>query len=89
VVQLLGEYVVEIIADICRRLPDLADPTSVTAQRYGAFLRENPAYFHLTRQRVASYWDCYHRGRYLHRTDYPGFVLVDRLTAAAKTPPSH
>ena len=57
VIQLLGEYVVEIIADIYHSLPELDDPDSATAQLYGRFLADNPGYHFLTRQRVASYWD--------------------------------
>lgn len=82
VVQLLGEYVVEIITDICLALPELADPASPIARRYGRFLSDNPAFLQLTSQRVASYWDCYHRGRHLNRSDYPGYVLLDRLRRA-------
>jgi hypothetical protein len=84
VVQMLGEYVVEIITDLCQRLPQLEDPTSDTAYRYGRFLDDNPGYFFLTRQRVASYWDCYHRRRYLHPAHYPGHVLLARLDQAAR-----
>ena len=85
VVQLLGEYVVEIIVDIVRALPDLADPGSAQAQHYGGVLAENPQFLDLTRQRVASYWSCYYRGQYLRWSEYPGHVLLGALDSAATT----
>lgn len=84
VVQLAGEYVVEIVVDIVQGMPDLANPNSPLAARYGSFLAMNPNFWHLTRQRAASYWDCYHRGRYLRRDDYPVFTLLSRLERARR-----
>lgn len=85
VVQLAGEYVVEIIADICNTLgSELEDSRSATAERYGRFLAANPGFLFLTRQRVASYWDCYHRRRYLSPEHYPGHVLLSQFSRAAQ-----
>lgn len=50
VVQLLGEYVIEIIGVIDDNLKNL-----------DASLLSNPSFLTLTRQRVLSYWDCYYR----------------------------
>ncbi|HEY3458220.1 MAG TPA: hypothetical protein VGK64_26805 [Bryobacteraceae bacterium] len=55
VVQLVGEYVIEILHVIRKNLHNL-DP-----QLYRRFLTGNPAFFTLVKQRVTSYWDCYHR----------------------------
>jgi hypothetical protein len=85
VVQLAGEYVVEIVVDIVQGRPDLSDPMSPSGALYGAFLAMNPSFWHLTRQRAASYWDCYYRGRYLRREDYPAFRLLDQLERARRT----
>lgn len=87
VILLAGEYVVEIITDVCKTLgSELEDPRSETARRYGRFLASNPGFHFLIRQRVASYWDCYHRRRYLSPQHYPGHVLLadlDRVAQAA------
>ena len=55
VVQLLGEYVVEIIQVFDTKLADN------DSGLYASFVRQNPKFMALTRQRVISYWDCYYR----------------------------
>lgn len=86
VVALLGEYVVEIIVDLHRALlPALTDPASPHFAQYGAFLAENPDFLALTRQRVASYWDCYYRRQYLSPADYPAHPLLAALNQSART----
>jgi hypothetical protein len=55
VVQLLGEYSIEIIGVIDEHL------TSLDCPLYRAFLQANPEFFTQTAQRVVSYWDRYHR----------------------------
>ncbi len=83
VVQLVGEYVIEIILAIRDALSDLDVPGSTQQALYGRFLAENPAFLELTSQRVASYWNCYYRSHYFIRADYPGFRLLSSLRAAA------
>jgi hypothetical protein len=81
VVQLVGEYVLEILNVIDARLADI-DTTA-----YGAFLVENPAYVELTRARVLSYWSAYFRPRYPQRESHVGFRLLatfDRACAAQR-----
>jgi hypothetical protein len=80
VVQLLGEYVVEIVEEIEAGTRDV-DPTP-----YADFLRENPAFLRLTGDRVVSYWDCYYRGRYPRREDYVGWEVLERMRRWASTP---
>jgi hypothetical protein len=78
VVSLVGEYVIEIIDTIRNNANEL------NPQAYGRFLTDNPTFFALTKQRVTSYWNCYHR-RY-RREDYAGFKIVaflERLATAA------
>lgn len=90
VVQLVGEYVIDIVADIERSL-DLG-PSSPAAAVYGRFVADNGAYFDLTSQRVTSYWNCYQRSRYPVRRPasgsefdvYPGFSLIESLRTAAR-----
>ena len=69
VVQLLGEYVVEILRAIRDNL-DLLD-----AQLYREFLVRNPAFYRKTKERVQSYWHCYHRGE--HKEEYAGFQIME------------
>lgn len=68
VVQLVGEYVIEILQVVDRNI-SLLDPAL-----YRRFLRENPKFFTLTKQRVISYWDCYYRWQ--RRADYAGFQII-------------
>ncbi len=69
VVQLVGEYVIEILQVVSRNL-DLLDPLL-----YRRFLEENPRFLLLTKQRVTSYWDCYYRWQ--RRADYVGFQITE------------
>jgi hypothetical protein len=78
VVQLIGEYVVEILLDIQEGLKDLDLRDSPQHREYGAFVANNPAFLDLTSQRVASYWACYHGSTYPDRQDYPGSRLLLR-----------
>jgi hypothetical protein len=68
VIQLLGEYVVEIQQLIEARLKDL-EPSV-----YRTFFLANPEFLALTEQRVISYWDCFYRTR--KRDDYVGFRVL-------------
>jgi hypothetical protein len=71
VLQLVGEYVIEILHVIRQNL-DLLD-TSI----YREFLRENPKFFAVTKQRVDSYWHCYFRNS--RKEEYVGFQLINFL----------
>ena len=68
VVQLLGEYVIDIIRVIEDNLGNLDAPL------YASFLRANPLFLALTEQRVSSYWDCYFRSH--SRDQYVGFRVL-------------
>jgi len=69
VIQLTGEYVIEILRVIHQNLQSL--DTSV----YTAFLQGNRRFFSKIEQRVVSYWDCYYRCQ--TREEYVGFRLLD------------
>lgn len=71
VVQLAGEYVVEILDVICQSLPLL------DTALYKEFLCSNPAFLDRTEQRITSYWDCYYRN--VKREDYVGFKILGFL----------
>ena len=70
VVQLVGEYVSQIVAVIEAALPAL------DAAAYGAFLRENPRFFATTERRVISYWYAYEQTGYRKRGEEPGSRVI-------------
>jgi hypothetical protein len=72
VIQLVGEYVVEILELIDRNL-DSFDP-----EIYSEFVTYNPKFIELTAQRIESYWDCYYRRR-TNRAEYVGFRILRYL----------
>ena len=68
----MGEYLIEILDDVAAAFGEsVPDPII-------AFLRENPAYWFLTKQRVSSYWDVYYR-RSIEKDDYVGFKLTRQI----------
>lgn len=88
VVQMIGEYVVQIMVDIWKSLDEPTYPHSARARAYTEFVRGNAGFMELTAQRVHSYWDCYFRRQYLSRDHSPGYALLARLLAdsTAKVP---
>lgn len=71
VLNLVGEYVVEIIEVIYRKIDRL--PVDV----FKAFINENPAFIQLIKKRIISYWNCYYRTP--HFKDYVGYKVADAL----------
>ena len=71
VIQLAGEYVVEILRLIEQAIPEL-DPTV-----YREFVLQNPEFIGKTKQRIVSYWNCYYRS--IPRERYPGFPIYNFL----------
>ncbi|MFC7217622.1 hypothetical protein ACFQLX_05455 [Streptomyces polyrhachis] len=83
VVQLVGEYVVEIVVAARKGLVDLDAPDSRQHAVYGAFVAANRTLFDTTQRRAVSYWSCYYRHRYETFQSYPGCGLLDSLWNAA------
>ncbi|MER6173197.1 GNAT family N-acetyltransferase [Streptosporangium sp. NPDC001681] len=83
VARLVGEYVVEIVGDVHRMFDDLGRPGSAVHAAYGRFFADNPDFLTVTEQRVISYWSCYHTSAYPRLREYPGYLLVSALRAAA------
>lgn len=83
VVQLIGEYVVEIIEVIAAALPELAEPGSPQRNLYGRFAADNPAFIDITAARATSYWNEYYRW-YRSHADYPGRQLIEAVRAAGR-----
>jgi hypothetical protein len=69
IVQLLGEYVIEILNNIWKNTDKL------NLNNLNKFISENEEYWFKTKQRIASYWDCYYRFNN-NRNDYVGFKLI-------------
>jgi hypothetical protein len=77
-VQLLGEYVVEILDLVL----DNFDRINTTHLKN--FVLENELYWYTTKQRIASYWDCYHKYKNQPKGDYVGFKLISRIEELTK-----
>lgn len=77
VVQLVGEYVLEIVEVIKANLPALAPDT------YAGFVAANRAFMALTRQRATSYWDCYFRRSFPNRAGLASLEILDHLESLA------
>jgi hypothetical protein len=81
-VQLLGEYVIEVLEDL-----DGVIEQPVTAS-YIDFLEQNAFYWKQTQSRMVSYWNEYYRSDFPSIKDYIGKRLVDRLNEALRSPES-
>lgn len=77
VVQLAGEYVIEIITDIQASLPTL------DKEQYSAFLHSNRDLLVKTEQRTRSYWNCYYRDRFSWDS-YPGRDVINYFNNLAE-----
>jgi hypothetical protein len=81
VLQLCGEYIIEIGRDIAEYASRSLqrDPSMLDA--YRRFWRDNPEFVALTYARAASYWDAYYRGT-VTLNEYPphaAMLQVERL----------
>lgn len=79
VVQLLGEYVVEISNMI---LDGLTAQSAFGWSSYQDFAGANQAFIALTEQRAISYWSCYYRQAF-SRSDYPALRALSKLRETA------
>lgn len=73
VIQLLSEYVLDIINDIDCAL------RSRRCEIYERFVAENPHFHALALHRATSYWNAYHRSLYPPLCDYPAYSLLSAL----------
>jgi len=74
VIQLVGEYVIEIVNVVRENLGCLRQKT------YARFVSENPCFITLTRRRATSYWNCYYRTSDLAFHDYPAHPILEVLS---------
>jgi hypothetical protein len=76
--QLAGEYVVEIAEDVANAIGE-RNPATLRA-----FALENASYLATLDCRATSYWNCYHRRAYPDRNGYPGAKVLAALRAAVQ-----
>lgn len=78
VVQLLGEYVLEISQSIEASL------LQQDLQPYVAYLRQNMAHLRTLERRAVSYWDVYYRHRFPGWKDFPACKTIAMLRHATE-----
>jgi hypothetical protein len=70
--KILGEYVIEIIADLEKHI------TEKSIGNYSKFIRGNPKYWNLTKSRIISYWGEYYKRDYKLK-NYIGYKLIKKI----------
>jgi hypothetical protein len=78
VLQLCGEYIIEIGRDIADYFSASLERDPSMLEAYRRFWRDNPEFVALTYARAASYWDAYYR-RTLALNEYPPHVAVAQV----------
>ncbi len=73
VLQLAGEYVVEILQLLDRHTQ------SLSGDQYRQFTSSNPLFIERTKARIVSYWNCYYRNQYPNFRNYPGYRIGEVL----------
>lgn len=77
IVQLLGEYVLEILETIESNLSE------TLLRNIRRFIGENPKFFETTKSRINSYWNCYYRAEYPNKKGYAGFEILAKISQLA------
>jgi len=77
VLQLCGEYVIEIGRDIAEYASGSLQRDPLMLDAYRRFWRDNPEFVALSYARAASYWDAYYRTLTLN--EYPPHVAMVQL----------
>ena len=78
IVQLLGEYVIEVVQPIHERFIERVDT------KYIDFFVHNAKYCQYLECRAISYWNEYYRWRFPKHKDYPALKALAALAGAAK-----
>ncbi len=82
IVQLLGEYVVEIAQVVVTALEE--GYVAGLAQ----FVIDNPSFMATTRRRIISYWSCHYRRQFPFLHDYPAHIALESIHRMALAVPS-
>ncbi len=83
IVQLLGEYVIDICEDIAEFTNTTLRTRKTMRRNFVSFFEHNPEFIALTESRATSYWDCYHRTRHTSCATYPGLTTLHALCAVS------
>ena len=73
VIQLIGEYVYELLPIIDKKINEK------TLDFYAEFREENPKYYQQTESRMISYWNEYYRHKFPKLKEYLGFRIIERI----------
>lgn len=73
IIQLLGEYVVEILYVLDQNIKD------EDIKFYKNFILQNEKYWQKTKSRLISYWNEYYRSQYPILKEYVGFKIIQKL----------
>lgn len=79
IVQLLGEYVIQICRDIERFARTALPARPAMQESLSAFFRDNCCFAELTRRRAISYWSCYYRDQFASPDAYPALAALAML----------
>lgn len=78
VIQLVGEYVYEILEVIYDHMKYL------NMNNYLRFITDNPVYYEKTKARMISYWNCNYRNQYKKLRDYKGQEIFNYFESRLK-----
>lgn len=84
IVQLLGEYVIEICTDIADFAADELPSRPAMLDEFRAFAADNPDFIALTKARATSYWAAYYRREHVWPTTYPALIALERLSGTVQ-----
>jgi len=73
IIQIIGEYVIEILEDINNNI------NSLDEINLRNFLLSNEEFYKVTKDRVASYWNYYYRVQYRKKDDFIGFTILNHF----------
>ena len=87
IIQLLGEYVIEISTDIAAFVDTIVVRDPAWTEVFRTFWAENPGFIELSRARAASYWSEYYRHEVFNQAEFPGVRTLTTLGKLALQSP--
>jgi len=78
IIQLIGEYVIEILNLI------YANISMLNSNNIRSFILNNDKYYKTIKSRVISYWDCYYRSEYPLKESYVGNKILKEIDSLIK-----
>ena len=78
IVQLCGEYVVEIGQDVLNFITHVLPSRPALREQYVRFAQNNPEFMVLTEHRAVSYWNDDYRGQ-LRKEEYPQLAALEAI----------